>query len=269
MPAPSARPPLVAGNWKMHRGGPDAAHLARSVAAAVADPPPGDVEVALLPPATAIAAVAGALEGTGIRLGAQSCHAFGSGAFTGEVAAPFLREWGCIYVLCGHSERRRHSGEDDGAVAARLRAALDAGLRPLLCVGETIEEREEGRTTAVLARQVETAVHGLGSGDAERLELAYEPVWAIGTGRTATPEQAAEGHRTVREALARTVGEAAAGAVRVLYGGSVNPGNARALLSAPGVDGALVGGASLEAAAFAAIVRAAAGTRTGAAGGGS
>ncbi len=252
-----ARPPLVMGNWKMHHGGPDGADLARGIAAAVAALPPGNVEVAVLPPHTALAPVAGALSGTGILLGAQSCHAEGKGAFTGETAAPALAAWGCTFVLCGHSERRRLFGEDDAAVAARVRAALAAGLRPVLCVGETLAERDAGRTAEVLARQVEAAVAGLDGPAATRLEVAYEPVWAIGTGRNAVPEQAAAGHRVVREALAKGLGAAAASAVRVLYGGSVNPGNAEALLSAPGVDGALVGGASLEAAAFAAIVKAA------------
>ena len=199
-------------------------------------------------------------------LGAQSCHPAAKGAFTGETAAPSLAAWGCTFVLCGHSERRRLCGEDDAAVAARLRAAMEAGLRPVLCVGETLEERDAGATAAVLARQVEAGVEGLDGGAAARVEVAYEPVWAIGTGRTASPEQAAEGHGMVREALATRLGPEAASAVRVLYGGSVNPGNAEALLSAPGVDGALVGGASLEAADFAAIVRAAA--AAGAPGGG-
>jgi len=255
------------GNWKMHRGGPDAADLAREVAGTLEDLPPGAVEVALVPPHTALSAVAGAIGGTGLLLGAQSCHAEGKGAFTGETAAPFLAAWGCTFVLCGHSERRRLCGEDDAAVASRVRAALAAGLRPVLCVGETLEERDAGRTAGVLARQVDAGTAGLDGAAAARMEYAYEPVWAIGTGRNATPEQAAGGHRVVREALAKRFGEGAAGAARVLYGGSVNSSNAETLLSAPGVDGALVGGASLEAAGFAAIVKAAAASRAGAGGG--
>ncbi|MCK6480569.1 MAG: triose-phosphate isomerase [Planctomycetes bacterium] len=249
------------GNWKMHRGGPDGADLARAVLAALGGRAPAGVEVVLLPPPTAIAPVADAIRGTGVRLGGQSCHAAEKGAFTGETAAPFLAALGCGFVLCGHSERRRLSGEDDAAVAARVRAALAAGLRPVLCVGETLEERDAGATEAVISRQVAAGTAGLDAAAAARLEVAYEPVWAIGTGRTATPAQASEGHGTAREALSRGLGAAAASAVRVLYGGSVNPGNAEALLSAPGVDGALVGGASLEAAGFAAIVKAAAAVR--------
>jgi triosephosphate isomerase len=180
-----------------------------------------------------------------------------------------LAAWKCAFVLCGHSERRTLDGEDDAAVRAKVGAALRAGLRPVLCVGETLEEREAGRTAEVLARQVAAGVAGLAADRAGAgLDVAYEPVWAIGTGRNATPEQAAEGHRAVRESLSRAMGRDAAAAVRVIYGGSVNPGNAAALLAAPGVDGALVGGASLDAAGFAAIVRAAVPEISGAARGG-
>ena len=250
---------LVMGNWKMHRGGPDAAEFAGAIVAALGGHPPEDVEVALLPPFPALAAVARVLEGTGIRLGAQSCHAEPSGAFTGEIPAEALAAWGCAFVLCGHSERRRLFGEGDAAVGARVVATLRAGLRPVLCVGETLEEREAGRTGEVLARQVAAACAGLPAGAADRMEVAYEPVWAIGTGRNATAAQASEAHAMVRTSLAKALGDRAAGSMRVVYGGSVNPGNAAALLAAPGVDGALVGGASLDAAAFAAIVRSAAG----------
>ena len=261
MAAPSsrpARPPLVMGNWKMHRGGPDAAELARAVVRDLGGRAPEGVEVAVLPSFPALGAVGAALEGSGVRLGAQDCHAEAAGAFTGSVAAEMLAAWKCSFVLCGHSERRRIDGENDAAVRAKVAAALRAGLRPVLCIGETLEEREAGGTEEVLARQVVEGIHGLAADEAAGLEVAYEPVWAIGTGRNATPEQASEGHRVVRGALARALGGEAAGAVRVIYGGSVNPGNAAALLSAPGVDGALVGGASLDAAGFAAIVRAAA-----------
>jgi triosephosphate isomerase len=256
------------GNWKMNRGGPEAEDLARSVVEALGGTAPESVEVALLPPHSALAPVGRALEGTGVLLGAQSCHPGESGAFTGETAALSLAGWGCTFVLCGHSERRRLFGEDDAAVAARVAAALEAGLRPVLCVGETLEEREAGRTAGVITGQVGAGIEGLDGAAISRIEIAYEPVWAIGTGRTATPEQASEGHRMVREALSGRLDAEAAGAVRVLYGGSVNPGNAEALLSAPGVDGALVGGASLEAAGFAAIVKAAAAAGAGVADGG-
>ena len=265
-PAPRRRP-LVLGNWKMHRGGPDGADLAREILREFGGRAPEGVGVALLPPFPALASVGAVVEGTGVRLGAQDCHAEASGARTGSVAAEMLYAWKCAFVLCGHSERRR-AGEDDAAVRAKVGAALRAGLGPVLCVGETLEEREAGRTAEVLARQVAAGVAGLAAADAARLEIAYEPVWAIGTGRTATPAQASEGHRIVREAVARALGADAASALRVLYGGSVNPGNAAALVAAPGVDGALVGGASLEAAAFAALVRAAVPETSGAALGG-
>ncbi len=251
------RTPLVAGNWKMHRGGPDAAALARGLAEALGGRAPAGVEVAVLPPLSALGAVATALGGTGVLLGAQDCHEAPSGEFTGSVAAEMLAAWGCVLVLVGHSERRRREGDDDARVRRKLEAALRAGLRPLLCVGETLEEREAGRTRAVLERQVGAAAAGLPADAAARLEVAYEPVWAIGTGRTATPAQAAEGHAVVREALRGALGPAGE-RVRILYGGSVKPGNAAALLAAPGVDGALVGGASLEAAGFAEVVRRAA-----------
>ena len=242
----------------MHRGGSDGAVLAREVVRALGGRAPGGVEVAVLPPFTALRSVALELDGTGILLGAQSCHEEISGAFTGAVGAEMLAGTGCTLVLCGHSERRRLFGERDDAVRARVGAALRAGLRPVLCVGETLEERDGDRTADVLRRQVASGTEGLGPGEAARLDVAYEPVWAIGTGRTATPEQAAEGHGVVREALSASFGEGVAAGIRVLYGGSVSAGNAAALMSTPGVDGALVGGASLEAAAFAAIVRAAA-----------
>ena len=253
----AGRRPLIAANWKMNRGGPDGADLARATVRELGGRAPAGAEVALLPPSTALAPVADALRGSGVLLGAQDCAADAPGAFTGDVAAEMLAAWGCALVLCGHSERRRLRGEDDAIVRAKVGAALRAGLRPVLCVGETAEERDAGRTAAVVARQAKAGVAGLKAAEAARLAVAYEPVWAIGTGRNASPAEASEGHRAVRAALAESLGAAAAEAATVIYGGSVNPGNAAALLSAPGVDGALVGGASLDAAAFAAIVRAA------------
>jgi triosephosphate isomerase len=251
----------------MHRGGPEGADLARALLRELGGRAPGGVEVLLLPPFPTIPAVREALAGSGVRLGAQDCHAEPEGAFTGSVSAEMLAAWGCAAVLCGHSERRG-AGEDDRAVRAKVGAALRSGLRPVLCVGETAAERDAGATEGVLARQVAAGLEGLAAADAARLDVAYEPVWAIGTGRNASPGQAADGHRAVRDAVARALGRGAAEAVRVLYGGSVNPGNAADLLSAPGVDGALVGGASLDAAGFAAIVRAAAPAKAGSARGG-
>ena len=256
MTSAAPRLPLVAGNWKMNRGGREGADLARAVVRELGGRAPSFATVALLPPFPALAAVEEAIRGSGVLLGAQDCAAEASGAFTGEVAAEMLAGWGCALVLCGHSERRRR-GEDDGQVRAKVAAARRAGIRPVLCVGETAEERDAGRTSAVVARQAKAATAGLRAEDAAGLTVAYEPVWAIGTGRNATPEEAAAGHRAVRAALAESLGAKGAEAVPVIYGGSVTPGNAAALLSAPGVDGALVGGASLDAAGFAAIVKAA------------
>lgn len=256
--APSSRLPLVMGNWKMHRGGPDGADLARAVLAALGGRAPAGVEVVLLPPPTAIAPVADAIRGTGVRLGGQSCHAAEKGAFTGETAAPFLAALGCGFVLCGHSERRRLSGEDDAAVAARVRAALAAGLRPVLCVGETLEERDAGATEAVISRQVAAGTAGLDAAAAARLEVAYEPVWAIGTGLTPMPSDIAEMHAYLRKRLSDALPKDDEGErVRLLYGGSANAGNAVELLATPGVDGLLVGGASLDAEAFWKMVQAA------------
>ncbi len=258
-PNPSSTPsrPLVAGNWKMHRGGRDGAELASALVEALGGTAPAGAEVAVIPPAPALGAVADALAGSAIALGAQDCHEETSGAFTGCVATEMLADWGCTYVLCGHSERRQIFRESDAVIRSKVQAVLRAGLRPVLCVGETLEERDDGKTAEVLSRQVSEGTDGLEAADIGSLEIAYEPVWAIGTGRTATPEQAVEGHRVVRDSLAAAFGEDAAKSVRVLYGGSVKPGNAAELMAAEGVDGALVGGASLVAEDFVAIIEAA------------
>jgi len=247
-----SRTPLLAGNWKMHGTRSEAVALARALAAAI-----GSVagrEVAVAPPFTALEAVAGALAGSGIGLAAQNVHWEPKGAFTGEVSAAMLREAGCTHVIVGHSERRQYFGETDATVAKRLGAALAGGLIPIACVGETLAEREAGETAAVIARQVAAVLAGAGAGIA-RCVLAYEPVWAIGTGRTATPAQAEEVHAAIRRQVAGTAGEAVAAGLRILYGGSVKPDNIDALMAEADIDGALVGGASLEAAAFARIVR--------------
>jgi len=269
-PTPARRRPLVLGNWKMNRGGPDAADLARAVVKELGGRAPEGVEIALLPPFTALSTVASVLEGTGVGLGAQSCHGEASGAFTGEISAEMLASCKCAYVLCGHSERRMNAGERDSIVQELVAAVVRAGLRPVLCVGESLEDRESGREGQVIHMQVVAGIGSIPTEAVARLVIAYEPVWAIGTGRNATPEQVVEAHEIVREALLDPYGadKAAAKEVRVVYGGSVKPGNAAALLSAPGVDGALVGGASLDAAGFAAIVRAAAPETSGAALGG-
>jgi triosephosphate isomerase len=244
---------LVAGNWKMHLATAAARDLAAASAAAARARP--DADAAVFPAFVHLAAVREALAGSAVLLGAQACHDQPQGAHTGEVSAEMLADAGVTVVLCGHSERRA-AGEGDAAVAARVRAVLRARLRPLLCVGETLDERDGGATTAVLVRQTEAALAGLAAADLARLDVAYEPVWAIGTGRTAAAAQAVEAHGVVRRVLVGKFGEAGR-SPRILYGGSVKPSNAAELMSAEGVDGVLVGGASLDAASFRAILDAA------------
>jgi triosephosphate isomerase len=247
---------LVAGNWKMHRTNDEAGRLVRALLAELL-PAPG-CDVVVCPPFTALSEVSWLLAGTPLRLGAQDVFREREGAWTGEVSAPMLASAGCTHVLVGHSERRQHFGESDADVAAKARAAVDSGLTAIVCLGETLAEREAGRTLAVLAAQFAAGPGTLASGDLGRLVLAYEPVWAIGTGRNATPAQAAEAHRALRGHARARWGTAGA-ELRILYGGSVKPDNAAALFAEPELDGALVGGASLEAASFVPIVRAAAG----------
>ncbi|MDP9401452.1 MAG: triose-phosphate isomerase [Actinomycetota bacterium] len=253
-----SRTPLVAGNWKMHGTIAGVQPFVRALLGRVAGVE--GVDVVLCVPFTALSAAVAAAEGTRLEVYAQTMHQAPDGAYTGEVSAPMLTEVGVHGVVLGHSERRQLFGETDRALALKVRAALDAGLKPLLCVGETEEERDRGDTERTLRHQVQEALHGLPPHEVERLTLAYEPVWAIGTGRTATPEQAQEAVAFVRALVGDRAPEAAE-RVRVLYGGSVKPENAHELVDQPDVDGALVGGASLEPEALAAIVEAAAGTR--------
>uniref|UniRef100_A0A832HZV3 Triosephosphate isomerase n=1 Tax=Eiseniibacteriota bacterium TaxID=2212470 RepID=A0A832HZV3_UNCEI len=250
------RPRLVAGNWKMHRTAPEAAALAAEVRRLLGANPP--CAVAVCPPFTALEAVRVALAGSPIALGAQNLHPETHGAFTGEVSGPMLAALGCRYVIVGHSERRHGMGEDDATVARKLRAARRDGLIPIVCVGETLAERESQRTAEVLVRQVGAAFDGLDPAAAAETVVAYEPVWAIGTGRVATPAQAREAHLIIRATLDRVVGAGTGAAACILYGGSVNADNAASLFAEAEVDGALVGGASLDAAAFFRIAAAAA-----------
>jgi triosephosphate isomerase len=245
------RRPLIAGNWKMYKTVPEAVALATELRNAITRT---DVDVVLGPPFTALHAVAGAVKGTGIGTAAQNMHAENEGAFTGEVSPLMLKDAGCTHVILGHSERRQLFGEGDEGVAKKTEAALRHGLVPIVCVGETLAEREADRTNEVVERQTERALRMLSADQVAALVVAYEPVWAIGTGRTATPEQAQEVHAFLRGLLVRSHGEAAARATRVLYGGSVKPDNIGALMAKPDVDGALVGGASLTAASFLKIV---------------
>jgi len=254
----------VAGNWKMHKTSAEGAALARELAALhAADPAAPDApRVVLCPPYPALESVARAISGTRLQLGAQNLHAEAQGAFTGEVSGAMLAAAGCRWVIVGHSERRQLMGETDAQVAAKLRAAHRDGLTPIVCVGETLAEREGGRTAEVLVRQVTAAFHGLEPAPAGGAAIAYEPVWAIGTGKVATPEQAREAHQVIRATLDRVVLAGAGAGIAILYGGSVNAGNAAALFAEADLDGALVGGASLEAASFWKIVAAAAAART-------
>ncbi len=248
------RKPIIAGNWKMHLTLGEAAALARQLKGSCNLE---GVDVAVCPPFTALATVGQLLQGSRIGLGAQDLFWELQGAFTGEVSPTMLVDAGCRYVIIGHSERRTHFGETDAIVQRKLRAALGQPLTPIVCIGETLAEREAQKTFEVLTRQLEGGLGGCSAADAQKLVLAYEPVWAIGTGRNATPEQAQEAHAFIRAWLGRRWGAETAQALRLQYGGSVTAANAASLLSQADVDGALVGGASLKAEAFETIVRAA------------
>jgi triosephosphate isomerase (TIM) len=245
---------IIAGNWKMYRTRPEALALVGGILSG-AGPVPADRELIVFPPATALAAVAERCRYSRVAVGGQNFHPEVEGAFTGEISAAMLLEAGATRVLVGHSERRTLFGEDDAFLARKVRAALDAGLEPVFCLGETLAEREGGRTDEVIARQVREGLGALGANDVAKLVVAYEPVWAIGTGRTATPDQAEAAHRFLRRQLVDRWGSAGAG-VSLLYGGSVKPGNSAELLARAEVNGALVGGASLDAASFLGIATA-------------
>lgn len=250
------RTPLVIGNWKMH----GTLAEARSLATAIRDglKRPRGVEVAVCPPFTALAAVAEVLRDSPIRLGAQNCHHEAAGAHTGEISPAMLAELGCRFVLLGHSERRREMGETDDVINRKIHAAFAHGLTPVLCVGETGEERRQGLTFTTVEGQLRAGLAGLPPGSIAKTVLAYEPVWAIGTGVNATPGQAAEVHGYLRGLCSELTSKETAQAIPILYGGSVKGDNAGELVAAPDIDGALVGGASLQAQGFIGIVRAAA-----------
>ena len=251
------RKPIIAGNWKLNKTIGEAVDLAASLRALVLGV--RDVEIVVAPTFTALSAVAKALEGGNIGLSAQDLFWEESGAFTGEVSAPMLKDAGCEYVIIGRSERRRYFGETNQTVNRKTEAALANGLTPIICVGEKLEDREAGRTASVVEDHVVNGVRGLSPDQMLSCVIAYEPVWAIGTGRTATPDQAQEVHALIRSLLAAAYSERIASRMRIQYGGSVKPENAADLMERPDVDGALVGGASLEAESFARIVKAAQG----------
>ncbi|MEM1178568.1 MAG: triose-phosphate isomerase [Acidobacteriota bacterium] len=248
-----SRRPIVAGNWKMNLLRSDAEAFSAALASEVGSQPP--VDVVLFPPAVLIDTVVEGFEGTPFEVGGQDVHPAASGAHTGDISAPQLLDAGCAWTLVGHSERRRDHGEDDHLVGRKASAAAQHGLRPMICVGETAKEREAEATFEVLERQLDAAL-GEGLLGGADFALAYEPVWAIGTGLTATPELAQEAHAHLRHLLGQRLGASVAAGIRVLYGGSAKPGNVAALFAGPDVDGFLVGGASLDSSSFWAMISA-------------
>jgi triosephosphate isomerase len=246
------RKPVIAGNWKMYKTIAEAVEFVGKLRPLVAKS--DHCEVVVAPPFTALRAVAEAVKGSRLAVAAQDVHWDNEGAHTGDVSPAMLVEAGCTHVIIGHSERRQDHGETDENVNRKLKAALAAGLTPIVCVGETLAEREAVKTEEVLQRQFQGGFAGLTPQDFSRIIIAYEPVWAIGTGRTATPEMAAESHRYLRGLVRQKYGEELAGRLRILYGGSVKPDNIVGLMAQEEIDGALVGGASLKADSFSAIV---------------
>ncbi len=249
------RKPLVAGNWKMNNLVDASVALVEGLKPLVSGI--DTVDIVVCPVFTALVLVRDALNGSNIQLGAQNCHTKESGAFTGEISPQMLKDAGCGWVIIGHSERRQYFQESDAFLNEKLKFALSSGLQVMFCIGETLEEREGGIMDEVLSRQVTQGMLGLGEADFDRVSVAYEPVWAIGTGVTATPEQAEDAHAFVRGLLSDQFGAAVADKVRIQYGGSMKPDNAAELMAKPNVDGGLIGGAALKADSFAAIINAA------------
>ena len=248
-----ARLPFIAGNWKMNKTVAESLDLIRELKGAVSGVK--GVEVAVAPPFTALYAVHKELEGSSIRLAAQNLYWEEKGAFTGEISPLMLKDAGCQYVIIGHSERRQFFGETDETVNRRIKAALAQGLKVIFCVGETSKEREEGRTFPVIEKQMEGGLKGLDIQKAEDMVIAYEPVWAIGTGKTATPQQAEEVHRFIRGKIEKLYSREVSEKIRIQYGGSVTPESIKGLMNQPDIDGALVGGSCLKAESFSKIVR--------------
>ncbi|MGC2423698.1 MAG: triose-phosphate isomerase [Nitrospirota bacterium] len=246
------RKPVIAGNWKMHLTVPEALELVRGIISSCSGKT--GVEVVIGPPFTALHAVSCEIKGTGIGLAAQNMHYEPKGAFTGEISAPMLLDAGCTHVIIGHSERRQYFCETDEGVNRKVKAALAARLTPIMCIGETLTERESGVTFKTIETQLNGGLQGLTPEQAEKIIVAYEPVWAIGTGKTAGAEQAQEVHKFIREKLSGAFGSDAASRIRVLYGGSVKPDNVKSLMAMEDIDGALVGGACLKAESFSALV---------------
>lgn len=246
------RQPIITANWKLHKTIAEARQFVAVLAQQC--PAPGPLDVVIAPPFTALAALQDQLRATPFHLAAQDLFWENSGAYTGEVAAPMLVDVGCAYVIIGHSERRQYFGETDAIVAKKVAAALQGGLRPIVCIGESLAQRQAGETLTVLERQVRHGLAACQSAAMSQVVLAYEPLWAIGTGVTATPSQAQEAHGFLRTLLTQVWGESVAHMVRIQYGGSVRPENIAVLMAEPDIDGALVGGASLDATTFAQIL---------------
>jgi len=245
------RKPIIAGNWKMNMTPSQARGLIEELIPLVRD---AECEVVICPPFVDLPLALELTSDTNIRVGAQNVHWAEKGAYTGEISASMLKELGVEYAIIGHSERRQYFGETDETVNSRAKAALAAGLIPIICVGESLSQREGGETGAVVTAQVQKAMEGVSAGEAKELVIAYEPIWAIGTGRTATDEQANETIGVIRGVLASIYGDETAQSVRIQYGGSMNPGNVKGLMAMPEIDGGLIGGASLKAADFAQVV---------------
>lgn len=245
--------PLIAGNWKMHKTIPETAGLVRALKEGLSDF--RECEVVVAPPFTALHAAAAEARGSEIRIAAQNMHWEGKGAYTGEISAAMLVDAGCSYVIVGHSERRRLFCEGDREINLKVKAGLGAGLGIILCIGETLEEREAEETFNIIKRQLNQALKNIMMSDISRVAVAYEPVWAIGTGKTATPAQAEEAHVFIRSELQSMYSADCAASARIIYGGSVTPDNIRGLMSEPDINGALVGGASLEPDSFLRIIR--------------
>ena len=245
---------IIAGNWKMNKTGAEGRALVGELLKEVAPFDPAEVDIVVCPPFTTLAAVRPVLAGTKVKLGAQNVHWADNGAFTGEVSAAMLKEAGVEYVIIGHSERRQYFGETDETVNKRLQAALKAGLKPIVCIGELLEEREGGRTNEVLRKQIRGGFAGLDAATMAGVVIAYEPIWAIGTGRTATPEIAEETQAFIRAEVAAIFGADCAEKVRIQYGGSMKAANARELVAQKDIDGGLIGGAALEASGFAKLI---------------
>ena len=251
-----SRKVIIAGNWKMNKNAAEGVALVEELKGICVGGCAccADVDVVVCPPFTTLGAVVAAAAGSNIKVGAQNVHWAESGAFTGEISAEMLVSAGVEYVIIGHSERRQYFGETDATVNSRLKAALKAGLKPIVCVGETLAEREGGKTNDVIGRQLRDGLAGLTAADMANVIIAYEPVWAIGTGKTATPAIAEETHKFIRETVGALFGGAVASALRIQYGGSMKPENARELVAQADIDGGLIGGAALKADSFAKLI---------------